>query len=81
MFVITAAQYLPWLTVAPVGGAWVDRHDRRRTILVTQAWRGLVMLALALKGEHHAVETASGGREALEKIAALPVDAEPADVA
>ena len=23
-----------------------------------------VMLALALKGEHHAVETASGGREA-----------------
>jgi DNA-binding NtrC family response regulator len=33
-----------------------------------------VMLALALKGEHHAVETASGGREALEKIAALPVD-------
>jgi len=45
---VTAAQYLPWLTVAPVGGAWVDRHDRRRTILVTQAWRGLVMLALAL---------------------------------
>jgi DNA-binding NtrC family response regulator len=33
-----------------------------------------VMLALVLKGEHLAVETASGGREALEKIAALPVD-------
>jgi DNA-binding NtrC family response regulator len=33
-----------------------------------------VMLALALRGEHLAVETASGGREALEKIAALPVD-------
>lgn len=45
---VTAAQYLPWVTVAPVGGALVDRHDRRRTILTTQAWRGLVMLALAV---------------------------------
>lgn len=44
---VTAAQYLPWVTVAPIGGALVDRHDRRRTILVTQAWRGVVMLALA----------------------------------
>jgi DNA-binding NtrC family response regulator len=33
-----------------------------------------VTLAMALKGEQLAVETASGGREALEKIAALPVD-------
>ena len=23
---VTAAQYLPWVTVAPVGGALVDRH-------------------------------------------------------
>ena len=44
---VTAAQYLPWLSVAPLGGALVDRHDRRRMILTTQAWRGLVMLALA----------------------------------
>lgn len=45
---VTAAQYLPWLSVAPLGGALVDRHDRRRMILITQAWRGAVMLALAL---------------------------------
>ncbi len=45
---VTAAQYLPWLSVAPLGGALVDRHDRRRTILVTQGWRGLVMIALAV---------------------------------
>ena len=45
---VTAAQFLPWVSVAPLGGALVDRHDRRRMILATQTWRGLVMLALAL---------------------------------
>ncbi len=45
---VTAAQFLPWISVAPLGGALVDRHDRRRMILLTQAWRGAVMLALAL---------------------------------
>lgn len=44
---VTAAQFLPWVSVAPLGGALVDRHDRRRLILMTQTWRGLVMLALA----------------------------------
>lgn len=44
---VTAAQFLPWVTLAPVGGALVDRRDRRRTILVAQTWRGIVMLALA----------------------------------
>jgi MFS family permease len=44
---VTAAQYLPWLSVAPLGGALVDRHDRRRLILMTQALRGTVMIALA----------------------------------
>ena len=52
---VTAAQYLPWLTFGPFGGALVDRWDRRRTILTTQAWRGLVMVALALVvGSGHA---------------------------
>ena len=45
---VTAAQYLPWVTVAPVGGVLVDRWERRRTMLITQAWRGLVMIVLAL---------------------------------
>lgn len=45
---VTAAQYLPWATFAPVGGVLVDRWDRRRTILVTQAWRGGVLLVLGV---------------------------------
>lgn len=45
---VTAAQFLPWVTVAPAGGVFVDRWNRRRTILITQAWRGVVMACLAL---------------------------------
>ncbi len=45
---VTAAQYLPWLVFAPAGGALVDRWDRRRTILVTQAWRGVALGVLAV---------------------------------
>lgn len=45
---VTAAQYLPWATFAPLGGVIVDRRDRRQTVLVTQTWRGLVMLVLAV---------------------------------
>lgn len=44
---VTAAQYLAWLTFGPFGGAIVDRADRRRTILTTQLWRGLLMAGLA----------------------------------
>ncbi len=39
---VTAAQYLPWLVFAPVGGALVDRWSRRRTILVDPATVALV---------------------------------------
>ena len=45
---VTAAQFLPWLTFGPFGGALVDRWERRRTILTTQAWRGVVMAVLAV---------------------------------
>lgn len=45
---VTAAQFLPWTTFAPFGGVIVDRSDRRRLIMVTQAWRSGVMAALAL---------------------------------
>lgn len=52
---VTAAQYLPWLTFGPFGGALVDRWERRRTILTTQTWRGLVMASLGgLVGTDHA---------------------------
>src|SRR5690606_2309548 len=53
---VTAAQYLPWATFAPLGGVLVDRRDRRRTILVTQTWRGLLMVVLALVVGLDAVE-------------------------
>jgi MFS family permease len=43
---VTAAQYLPWVMFAPVGGVIVDRRDRRRIIVTTQASRGLVMALL-----------------------------------
>ncbi|MEZ5229827.1 MAG: hypothetical protein R2710_25145 [Acidimicrobiales bacterium] len=29
---LTAAQFLPWTTFAPIGGVIVDRSDRRRLI-------------------------------------------------
>lgn len=44
----TAAQFLPWLVFAPIGGVIVDRADRRRLILVTQAWRAAVMIGFGL---------------------------------
>jgi MFS family permease len=45
---VTAAQFLPWLAFGPIGGVIVDRVDRRRLIMSTQAWRALVMAGLAV---------------------------------
>lgn len=45
---LTAAQFLPWMTFAPYGGVIVDRSDRRRLILITQAWRAAVMAMLGI---------------------------------
>ena len=44
---VTAAQFLPWIFFAPFGGVIVDRSDRRRLIMITQAWRSLVMAGMA----------------------------------
>ncbi|MTG89730.1 MFS transporter [Cellulosimicrobium sp. BIT-GX5] len=43
--IVAAARYLPVLLLAPYAGVLVDRHDRRRTLLVTQS--SLACLALA----------------------------------
>jgi len=43
--VLAAIRYLPVLLLAPYAGVVVDRHDRRRTLLVTQS--SLAVLALA----------------------------------
>lgn len=45
---LTAAQFLPWMTFAPFGGVIVDRSDRRRLIMATQAWRSLVVAGLGV---------------------------------
>jgi len=49
-------------------------------LLVDDEKNILVTLSRALSMEGHVVETASGGREALDKIAALPVDVVVMDV-
>lgn len=43
-----AAQFVPMLLLGPYGGLLVDRLDRRRTIVVTQAVSGLLAAALAV---------------------------------
>jgi MFS family permease len=43
-----AAQFAPMLLLAPYGGLLVDRLDRRRTIMATQAISGLLAVVLAL---------------------------------
>jgi MFS family permease len=53
---ITAAQFLPWATFAPFGGVIVDRSDRRRLIMATQAWRSAVMAVLAVATLTNAVQ-------------------------
>ena len=51
------------------------------TILIVDDERNIQLtLSRALSMEGYSVETASGGREALEKIAALPVDVVVMDV-
>jgi MFS family permease len=42
----TAARYLPVLLLTPYAGVVVDRHDKRRVLLATQA--GLALLSLVL---------------------------------
>ncbi len=42
-----AAQFVPMLVLGPYGGLLVDRLDRRRTIVATQAVSGLLAVALA----------------------------------
>lgn len=43
---VSAATLLPWLVVGPVGGAIVDRTDRRRLMIAGQLGRGVLALVL-----------------------------------
>jgi MFS family permease len=44
----TAARYLPILLLSPYAGLVVDRHPRRRVLLITQAGLGLVSATLGV---------------------------------
>lgn len=46
--VATAAEFLPYLLFGLVIGAWVDRLDRKRTMIVVDLARGLVIAAIPL---------------------------------
>lgn len=45
---VDVASQLPWLLFALPAGALVDRWDRRRVLWLTDAYRGLVLAALAV---------------------------------
>lgn len=45
--VTTFAALLPQLIVGPLAGAWTDRHDKRRLLILVQALLGLQALLLA----------------------------------
>ena len=45
--VLTAAVWLPWLVCAPLAGVFVDRWDRRRSMLVALGVRAALLLAAA----------------------------------
>lgn len=44
----TCVALLPQLIVGPLAGAWIDRHDKRRLLIVVETLLGLQAMALAL---------------------------------
>jgi MFS family permease len=46
--VVTAAEYLPWVLVAPFAGYFVDRWPRRPTMIVADAVRSALVAGLAV---------------------------------
>lgn len=61
---VEVARSLPWLVVALQAGAYVDRWDRRRTMLAANTVRGLALAALAL-----VIVSGIGGLPALYTVA------------
>ncbi len=46
--ITTCATLLPQLLVGPIAGAWIDRHDKRRLLMLVQSLLGVQALVLAL---------------------------------
>ena len=40
--ITTGLQFLPMLLLAPYGGTLADRYSKRRLLMITQGWMGLV---------------------------------------
>ncbi len=49
--VVMIARILPTLLLGPVAGVFVDRWDRKRTMIFTDVGRGVVMAVLAFAGD------------------------------
>lgn len=48
---VMIARIVPTLVLGPVAGVFVDRWDRRRTLILTDIVRGVVMVLLAFAGD------------------------------
>ena len=49
--VVMIARIVPTLLLGPVAGVFVDRWDRKRTMIITDIGRGIVMALLAFAGD------------------------------
>ena len=74
---VMIARIVPTLFIAPVAGVFVDRWDRKRTMIATDVVRGVVMLAVAFVGDAFQLVIATF---AVEVAAALFIPAKDATV-
>lgn len=74
---VMIARIVPTLFIAPIAGVFVDRWDRKRTMLVTDFVRGAVMLGVAFVGDAFQLVIATF---AIEVAAALFIPAKDATV-
>ncbi len=54
--ITTGLQFLPMLVLAPYGGTLADRYSKRRLLMMTQAWMGVVGAVLGLLDVTHMVQ-------------------------
>lgn len=52
MGVVMALQFLPQLLLAPYAGVTADRYDRRKILVVTQTFMGLLAAGLGLMEDY-----------------------------
>src|SRR5262249_7115524 len=65
---LLVARLLPFLLVAPIAGVFVDRHSRKRILMVTDGLRALVALLYVLAGALHSVELVIAGSALMSSL-------------